>query len=487
MANARRSDWPNKTVDSNFTTPHAIQMVESKSGKISFTELESQARLFENEQRLEEARDAFDAALRLNPSSQSCAEGRARVAFQLRDDDAVEHCSRALAFHDDNPDRQLRMIETAAVDLGSAAIPLLEDYIRRNPQKVVAHERLSELRAEEGAGERFIDNYLNALRRHPGSKPLLMSYWNTLSRSGRLVETLDSMESKRSLFEGDRDFVLLEVNIANHAGLADRAGPLLEQLDSNPDANLARGQHRLQTGRPEEAAKLLATVAVAQPNNQSAWALLELAWRMTGDSRHEWLVDQPGLYGISELGLGSVQLADISATLRTLHRARSQPVGQSVRGGTQTAGQLFMRNEPEILLLMEALAVAIRQFVSTLPAADSRHPLLKHRNQGMEFGPSWSVRLCQGGYHAAHFHPNGILSSACYISLPADLANDPDRPGWLELGRPPAELGLDLPPLATIEPKPGRLVLFPSFLFHGTRPFTHGERLTVAFDLIVAV
>jgi hypothetical protein len=27
-------------------------------------------------------------------------------------------------------------------------------------------------------------------------------------------------------------------------------------------------------------------------------------------------------------------------------------------------------------------------------------------------------------------------------------------------------------------------VLFPSFLFHGTRPFLGGERLTVAFDLV---
>jgi hypothetical protein len=41
-----------------------------------------------------------------------------------------------------------------------------------------------------------------------------------------------------------------------------------------------------------------------------------------------------------------------------------------------------------------------------------------------------------------------------------------------------------LPPLATVEPKPGRLVLFPSFLFHGTRPFASGERLTIAFDLV---
>jgi hypothetical protein len=30
---------------------------------------------------------------------------------------------------------------------------------------------------------------------------------------------------------------------------------------------------------------------------------------------------------------------------------------------------------------------------------------------------------------------------------------------------------------------PGRMALFPSYLFHGTRPFSEGERLTVAFDV----
>lgn len=461
-------------------------MIDNKAGTVSFAQLEARAHSLERELKLDEARDAFDAALRLNPSSQSCAEGRARVALQLNEDNAVDHCSRALAFHDSNPDRQLRMIETAGVELGSAAIPLLENYILRNPLNPVAHERLAELNAEAGAGDRFADNYLDALRSHPDSKPLLMSYWTTLSRSGRLSETLDSMDSARSRFEGDRDFIMLEVNIANHAGLTDRAGPLLDSLDSRPDADLARGQHRLQLNSPDEAARLLATVVEAQPDNQSAWALLELAWRMTGDNRHDWLVGQSGLYGTSELDLGSSQLADIAAALRLLHRARSDPVGQSVRGGTQTAGQLFMRNEPAILLLMDALAAAIQQFVNNLPAADPRHPLLKHRNQGMAFGPSWSVLLSEGGYHSAHFHPNGILSSACYVSLPENLSKDREQSGWLEIGRPPVELGLELPPLITIEPKPGRLVLFPSFLFHGTRPFSLGERLTVAFDLVAA-
>jgi hypothetical protein len=55
--------------------------------------------------------------------------------------------------------------------------------------------------------------------------------------------------------------------------------------------------------------------------------------------------------------------------------------------------------------------------------------------------------------------------------------------GWLKLGEPQAELGLDLPPIRLVEPKPGRLVLFPATMWHGTEPFPAGERLTIAFDV----
>ncbi|MBA3666200.1 MAG: hypothetical protein H0W65_00550 [Sphingomonas sp.] len=459
-------------------------MTKTKPGTVSCAEIERLALGFESEQRLEDARDAFDAGLRLDPSSQIFAEGRARVAIQLGEEDAADHCARALAFHEADPELQMQMIETAAAALGIAVIPLLETYLARHPYNIVAHELLADLRAQAGAGDNFIDSYPAALSKDPANKPLLMSYWNILSQSRHYRQAIESMDAHRSKFGGDRDFTMLEIAIAAHSGQIDLAGSLLEKLDSRPDAQLARGLNRLQRGSPDEAAILLESVVSAQPDNLEAWSLLELAWRITGNPRHDWLIGQPRLYGTSELELNAPQLADISAMLRTMHRSSSQPIGQSVRGGTQTSGQLFLRNEPEITMLTDALAVAIRQFVGELPEADPRHPLLRYRNMGMAFGPSWSVRFRGGGHHAAHFHPGGILSSACYICLPEAIADNEDQQGWLEIGRPPVELGIDLPPLATFQPRPGRLVLFPSFLFHGTRPFTGGERLSVAFDLV---
>ncbi len=47
----------------------------------------------------------------------------------------------------------------------------------------------------------------------------------------------------------------------------------------------------------------------------------------------------------------------------------------------------------------------------------------------------------------------------------------------------PHKLNLDLKPYTEIQPKPGRLVLFPSMMWHSTVTFEDGERLVVAFDV----
>jgi hypothetical protein len=69
-----------------------------------------------------------------------------------------------------------------------------------------------------------------------------------------------------------------------------------------------------------------------------------------------------------------------------------------------------------------------------------------------------------------------------YIALPDEAQWSDGHAGWLSLGES-TDLGINLPPIRLVEPKQGRLVLFPSTMWHGTRPFDAGERLTVAFDV----
>ncbi|HWJ38338.1 MAG TPA: putative 2OG-Fe(II) oxygenase, partial [Sphingomicrobium sp.] len=55
--------------------------------------------------------------------------------------------------------------------------------------------------------------------------------------------------------------------------------------------------------------------------------------------------------------------------------------------------------------------------------------------------------------------------------------------GWFTLGEPQEELKIPLEQRRKIQHHAGHLVLFPSWMWHGTVPFSKGERLTVAFDV----
>ncbi len=71
------------------------------------------------------------------------------------------------------------------------------------------------------------------------------------------------------------------------------------------------------------------------------------------------------------------------------------------------------------------------------------------------------------------------------MSLPDVVRKSDAHDGWLKFG----ETNLNLGNLECIEkvvqPKEGRLVLFPSYMFHGTIPFTSNEtRTTIAFDVV---
>ena len=91
-----------------------------------------------------------------------------------------------------------------------------------------------------------------------------------------------------------------------------------------------------------------------------------------------------------------------------------------------------------------------------------------------------------GGHHADHVHPHGWLSSACYIALPPTIGDGTSaREGWLRFGRPGVKT---VPPLEAdhfVKPRPGLLVLFPAYMWHGVEPFVSDQsRLSVAFDVV---
>ena len=99
----------------------------------------------------------------------------------------------------------------------------------------------------------------------------------------------------------------------------------------------------------------------------------------------------------------------------------------------------------------------------------------------------WGVILKSQGHQRPHIHPSAWISGCYYVRVPdavstATGGND----GWIEFGRPHPGLGAVAEPAITrVRPEEGRLVLFPSFFYHCTVPFTSDEnRISIAFDVI---
>jgi hypothetical protein len=128
----------------------------------------------------------------------------------------------------------------------------------------------------------------------------------------------------------------------------------------------------------------------------------------------------------------------------------------------------------------------VHGYVERLPD-DASHPFLRRKSARTRFSGSWSVRLESAGHHINHFHQEGWISSAFYVSLPPSVAQprEGSTEGFIQFGEPPAELELGLAPRRVLQPRVGRLVLFPSYLWHGTVPYEdRAPRLTVAFDAV---
>jgi tetratricopeptide (TPR) repeat protein len=401
---------------------------------------------------------------------------------------AVDAFERALALAPGEEAPLLGLAESHLVEGETGrAVALLEDRLGRDPSWLQGHLTLARMRTSRGAPRAATAGFERALAAMPGAVPLWVAYLQLLYQSERYEEIPAMVARARAAAGAQRDFDAAEAVATAELGEIEAADPLFDALRPSGDMTLAVPyvRHLLRAGRPERAGET-AAAALKQAPQPILWSYLSAAWRLTGDPRWQWLEGDPGFVGIYDLAERLPPLDALADRLRALHKATHQPLHQSVRGGTQTEGHLFKRIEPEIRALRRAVVEAVEAHVARLPPRDPGHPLLGPARSPIRFASAWSVRLAGGGRHANHVHPGGWLSSALYVALPEAPESGPPGAGWLTLGEI-SDLDLGLPPLARIEPRPGRLVLFPSTMWHGTVPFESGERLTVAFDVATPV
>lgn len=99
----------------------------------------------------------------------------------------------------------------------------------------------------------------------------------------------------------------------------------------------------------------------------------------------------------------------------------------------------------------------------------------------------WVNLLKSGGHHSGHIHPQAMISGTLYVDVPPGSGSirfeDPRLP--LMMAAPPRdeEAPEPLRQFVTVNPRPGLLLLWESWLRHEVLPGqARGERLSVSFN-----
>lgn len=409
-------------------------------------------------ERAEEALAALDKAQGLGLGARELHINRGRALLQLyRLDDAERAYAKAVALEPRDPTAQSSLAQLR--------------YMRADPQ--------------------FARDIARAAAAHPGDVGLQLTYADVLRRAGILPGAESHL---RRLIQAQP--ALPEAHAALAAVLHE-AGRLKEAESEALTA--ATGQPHnvamieslveieLALGRPDEALPFIRTQRQRQPNDQRWIAYEATAARITGDSRYRELYDYSRFVHVYDLeppeGWSSMRELNeaLTETLHARHQFATHPLDQSLRHGSQTARSLLTERDRVIQSLLSAFVTPLEDYARSL-GSDTRHPFLVRNRGGAALLGCWSVELRRRGYHVNHVHPQGWISSAYYVAVPGEAADATAKSGWLKFGEP----GMPIPNITAehfVQPRPGRLVLFPSYMWHGTNAIQGNEpRLSVAFD-----
>ena len=275
-------------------------------------------------------------------------------------------------------------------------------------------------------------------------------------------------------------------------GKGDYEEVLRHRTDPQQDSEECICEAQFALGHYANALETAQWLCRSAPGDQYFIALLVTGLRCLEDARYSALVDPDTLLtsvSLPAIG-GAADVSDdfwreVAEAVGHHHSMQVAPPLQSVQSGIQTPGNLLTQTQqPALRQLKSIIDRAANSFFNSEPLdqLSDAHPLKLFRPRTPFMHASWAIRAQTGTFHRSHVHAKGWYSGTCYIEVPDAIDGDHDA-GHLVLGEPPFKTMDPLAPLARVRPEVGRLVLFPSYFWHGTRPFTgEGWRQVVAFD-----
>lgn len=378
--------------------------------------------------RLDEAKQAYEAAFARNPALPEARTNFAAVLQELGDfEGAAREAKRAF--------------ET-------------------DPDLLEAEYNYAIALQELGRYEEAVEAYRDVLRHAPDFAPAALNIGYGLQQLGNLDEAAEAFEHTIQI---DPDFAKAHVNLADL---------------------------RLQQGDPEAALDVCETYLETHPGQTDLLAFKAVSlWDLGKDDDARKLNDfdrfvrpvhitPPETYK----GLDAFNEA-LCAHVLAHPTLTFAPQSHATREGKHSGELLTEPKGPIAGLESEILRLAAAYRASL---GDNGHPFVARTPKDWTLSV-WGVVMQASGHQVPHIHPAAWLSGVYYPKLPDIVgAEDGDKAGWIEFGRPPEHFhNAREPETISIRPEEGLMVLFPSYFYHHTVPFeADGTRISIAFDLM---
>lgn len=446
--------------------------------------------------KFDEAETAFQEATALDPKNYAVSFRKAKLREkQQRYDEAIALYKESEA-GSDHAAPVCEALALAELSNGEteAALATLRRGLQKSPLNDDLLKHVADLRYEMGDPEAF-SHYSDALDTRP-VPTVHADYVARLVLAGQHDEAKLQLTHYETRFGRDPRCLGLKVQLLYEQERFEEITRTLAQAPID-DLDLMTWKARalLACGDAVASQNLLLELLKTTPYDQYLLALLSTCYRLSDNPAYHELVNYDSLLIRSELavppGFGNLVSFNeaLRETLEELHVMRTQPLSQSVIGGTQTPGNLLNNPNPVIVALKQAIHTTLkREFgPSFYENIDTNHPVSVGNGHSMSLPTAWSIWVTAGGYHRSHVHPRGWYSSAYYVSLPGKLqaTGRTETDGNLAFGRPGVATPGMLEADRTIAPAEGILALFPSYFWHETLPFKGDEaRVVVAFDAV---
>ena len=324
-----------------------------------------------------------------------------------------------------------------------------------------------------------------ACRRWPGHEPLHEELAGVLARLGDVDGALAHARGRDAPWAPVFAFKLL----IRHGRRAEAAPLEAAVAAANPaDPDLFHWRARRARDDPATLLTLCEEVLCRQPGaahaiHHKAVALVLLgrggeAAELMGLDRFLSIAALPAPPGFGD---EKAFLAAVRGEILANPSLHPDPAGHATRSGLRTR-RFPAAGDRASPALIGAIRDAVGAYAETL-AGD--HPFVYARPSRATLTP-WALLFRGAGHQVAHHHPGCWLTGVHYVSARYDVPRThAARPGRIRIGILPDWAGVEPPwQIVEVEPVPGTLLLFPSFVPHETVPPGEGaERISVAFDV----